>query len=233
MSRLGIVTGLVAEADCIARPTGEWDQAGRPFLYCAGANGERAREGARRLIEDGAQALVSFGMAGGLDPGLEPGALIFADTVQAPDREALATSQDWRQGLIALIGNEVPVSVGAVITTARPVASPAAKEALARDTGAIAVDMESHGVGAAAAEADLPFIVVRAVADPARRALPWAALAGVGPDGGRRPLAVLLRLLARPRDIADVVRLAGDSRAALSSLRRVASVALPHFGLGA
>ena len=233
MSRLGIVTGLVAEADCIARPTGEWEQAGRPFLYCAGANGERAREGARRLIEDGAQALVSFGMAGGLDPGLEPGALIFADTVQAPDYEPLATSRDWRQGLIALIGNEVPVSVGAVITTARPVASPAAKEALARDTGAIAVDMESHGVGAAAAEADLPFIVVRAVADPARRALPWAALAGVGPDGGRRPLAVLLRLLARPRDIADVVRLAGDSRAALSSLRRVASVALPHFGLGA
>ncbi len=233
MSRLGIVTGLAAEADCIARPAGEWEQAGRPFLYCAGANGERAREGARRLIEDGAQALVSFGMAGGLDPGLEPGALIFADTVQAPDGEPLATSRDWRQGLIALIGNEVPVSVGAVITTARPVASAAAKEALARDTGAIAVDMESHGVGAAAAEAGLPFIVGRAVADPARRALPLAALAGVGPDGGRRPLAVLLRLLVRPWDIADVVRLAGDSRAALSSLRRVASVALPHFGLGA
>ena len=233
MSPLGIVTGLIAEADCIARRVGEWRQADRPFLYCAGANGERAREGALRLIEDGAKALISFGMAGGLDPALEPGTLICADTVQAPDRETLYTSQDWRQGLIALIGDEVPVSVGGVITTARPVTSAAAKEALARDTGAIAVDMESHGVGAAAAEAGLPFIVVRAVADPARRALPWAALAGIGPDGGRRPLAVLLRLLARPLDIADVARLAGDSRAALASLRRVASVALPGFGLGA
>ena len=233
MSQLGVVTGLIAEADCIARPAGEWGQAGRPFIYCAGANQERAREGALRLIEDGAKALVSFGMAGGLDPGLEPGALICADTVQAPDRETLATSRIWRQGLIALIGDELPVSVGAIITTARPVASAAAKEALARDTGAIAVDMESHGVGAAAAEAGLPFIVIRAVADPARRALPRAALAGIDRDGRRRPLAVLLRLLLRPLDIADVVRLAGDSRAALVSLRRVASVALPRFGLGA
>lgn len=233
MSRIGVVTGLLAEADCIARPAGEWGQASRPFLYCAGADGERAREGALRLIEDGAKALVSFGMAGGLDPSLEPGALICADTVQAPDRETLATSQDWRQRLIALINDELPVSVGAVITTTRPVASAAAKEALARDTGAIAVDMESHGVAAVAAEAGLPFIVIRAVADPARRALPRAALAGIGRDGGRRPLAVLLRLALRPLDIADVVRLAGDSRAALVSLRRVASVALPHFGLGA
>ena len=68
MSPLGIVTGLIAEADCIARRVGEWRQADRPFLYCAGANGERAREGALRLIEDGAKALISFGMAGGLDP---------------------------------------------------------------------------------------------------------------------------------------------------------------------
>jgi hypothetical protein len=93
--------------------------------------------------------------------------------------------------------------------------------------------MESHGVGAAAAAAGLPFIVVRAVADPARRALPPAALAGIGQDGRRRPLAVLLRLALRPLDIGDVLRLAGDSRAALRSLGRVASVALPQFGLGA
>jgi adenosylhomocysteine nucleosidase len=233
VSRLGIVTGLIAEADCIARRVGEWGQADRPFLYCAGANGERAREGALRLIEDGAEALVSFGIAGGLEPGLEPGALICADTVQAPDKETIATSQAWRQGLIALIGDAVPVSVGAITTTAVPVTSAAAKEALARDTGAIAVDMESHGVGAAAAEAGVPFIVVRAVADPARRALPWAVLAGIDRDGRPRPLAVSLRLLLRPLDIADVVRLAGDNRAALASLRRVASVALPQFGLGA
>lgn len=233
MSRLGIVTGLVAEADCIARQAGDLAPPARPMLYCAGADRERALSGALRLVEDGANALMSFGMAGGLDPGLAPGALICADAVQAPEKQTLATSRAWRQGLMTLIGEVAAVSVGAVVTTARPVASVAAKEALARDTGAVAVDMESHGVAAAAAEAGVPFVVVRAVADPAWRALPPAVLAGIGPDGRPRPLAVMLRLLLRPQDIGDVLRLAGDNRAALASLGGVASVALPEFGLGA
>ncbi|MEE8123260.1 MAG: nucleoside phosphorylase [Alphaproteobacteria bacterium] len=233
MSRLGIVTGLIAELDIIATAVRDLPQAARPLLYCAGADAGHAREGALGLIEAGADGLVSFGMAGGLSPRLGPGALVLADTVRAPDGKSVTTSASWRQRLTALAGAAVPLAVGTILGVAHPVAAPRAKEGLFRETGALAVDLESHGVAAAAAEAGLPFIVIRALADPAWRPLPTAALAGLGPGGRRRPVAVLLGLLLRPGEIPDVVRLAGDSRAALASLRRVASLALPRFGLGA
>jgi hypothetical protein len=68
--------------------------------------------------------------------------------------------------------------------------------------------------------------VVRAIADPASRAIPAAALAGLGPDGRRRPFSVLVRLLVNPAQISGIVRLAGDSRAARCSLARAAPIIL-------
>ena len=55
--------------------------------------------------------------------------------------------------------------------------------------------MESHRVAVVAAEMQAPFAVLRAVADPAGRALPRAALAGLGSIYARtirRRLAVLI-----------------------------------------
>ena len=48
-----------------------------------------------------------------------------------------------------------------------------------RDTGALAVDMESHVVAHVAARHRLPMVAIRVVTDPAERALPPSALAGV------------------------------------------------------
>lgn len=233
MSRLGIVTGLIAELDIIATAARRLPQPDRPLFFCAGADAGRAREGALSLIGAGADALVSFGMAGGLSPRLGPGALVLADAVRAPDGKSLTTCAPWRDRLTALAGDAVPLAVGAILGATHAVATPPAKEDLFRETGALAVDMESHGVAAAAAETGLPFIAIRAVADPAWRPVPTAALKGLGPDGRRRPAAVLLGLLLRPRELSHLLRLAADTRAALASLSRVASLALPRFGLGA
>src|SRR6478609_6679503 len=65
---VGIVVGLAAEAR-IARRLG-WKVA------IGGGTAVGAEAAARRLIDDGSDALVSFGLAGALDPALRPGALI-------------------------------------------------------------------------------------------------------------------------------------------------------------
>ena len=83
--------------------------------------------------------------------------------------------------------------------------------------------MESHAVAAEAVAAGLPFLVIRAIADPAGRALPAAALAGLSPDGGARPWAVLLSLLCRPDQLIGLVRLIGDSAAGFAALGGVGS----------
>ena len=51
------------------------------------------------------------------------------------------------------------------------------------ETGAVAVDMESHIAAAYAAEAGLPFAALRVVSDPAGRALPALAMAAIKPNG--------------------------------------------------
>jgi hopanoid-associated phosphorylase len=224
--RIGIVVGLVREAEAFAPALRALSSAARPLLFCSGGSVERARFGVERMIEDGVAGLLSFGMAGGLDPALEPGDVLVAERVVAPDGTSYAGDASWAAALVAppaeLVG--CPDCRLAVIAGVdAPVLSAAAKRALRERTGAAAVDMESHVVAEAAARHGLPYIAVRAIADPAGRAIPSAALAGLAPDGGTRPLAVLARLMLRPWQIPDLVRLAADSAAALEALRGVAA----------
>ena len=58
-----------------------------------------------------------------------------------------------------------------------------AKRAAWRETGALAVDMESAVVARAADAAGIPFLVLRAIADPAVRELPSAALIPLAENG--------------------------------------------------
>ncbi len=88
------------------------------------------------------------------------------------------------------------------------------------------MDMESHAVARVASKAGLPFLVLRAIADPAHRAVPISAVGGLGPDGHTRTLAVLGNLLLRPWELPDLLRLSRDMRKGLRTLRRVADSGL-------
>ena len=101
-----------------------------------------------------------------------------------------------------------------------PLASVAAKAALYAATGAAAVDMESAAVARAAARHGLPFAILRAIADPAQRPLPLAALVAMRADGGVALGAVLGALAQNPGQLPDLVRLGLDSRRGFSSLVR-------------
>lgn len=220
MSRVGIVTGMVAEAGCLSRALNAIPPEAQPLLCCAAADAERAYAGACALVARGATALVSFGIAGGLHPDLPPGALVLAETVVDIDGRRWATMTAWRRMLQCEIDTD---GSGSVLAAQSAVRSASEKAALHAQTGAVVVDMESGGIARAAEAAGVPFLVVRVVADPAHRHLPPSALAGLGPDGRQRPLAVLAALTRHPGDLMALLRLARDSRTALRQLRRVAS----------
>jgi len=96
------------------------------------------------------------------------------------------------------------------------------KRELRQRTGATAVDMETHGVAWAAARRSLPFLVIRAVADPAERALPQSAVASLDGGGAVRPLATIAALTRDPRQIAALFGVAADTLTALAALWRFA-----------
>ena len=226
MSRLGIVTGMLTEAACLGAAATEFSAVERPLVFCAGASAKRALEGARELAKSDVVGLVSFGIAGGLDPTVAVGDLVIADAVVGPDGRRFATAPSWCQAVQSVLGDTLPVRTGPLAGADSLVATPADKARLFQATQAIAVDMESHAVATAAEEVGLPLLILRVVADPAHRAIPQSARGGLAPDGGMRPFAVIRKLMVRPWETPAVWMLAQDNRAAHESLRRVAALAL-------
>ncbi len=180
----------------------------------AGGRAERAVAAVRAMADEGVTALVSFGIAGGLDPALRPGALIVGEAV-ATGAGTLPCDKSLSDHLAAALAGAVR---GIVAASESVVATAEAKRALHRATGALAVDMESGPAAEAARELGLPFVIVRAVADPAERGLPPAAARGLDENGNVRLGAVLLSLARSPGQLPGLVRVGLDTRAALKAL---------------
>ena len=193
---------------------------------CAGGRPSRAYDEARRLLREGAAGLLSFGIAGGLDPALKPGDLVIGSAVVV-DETLQPWVGFWQEGLVnALPGAKSGVVVGA----AEAVTYPVAKASLHRRWHALAVDLESAAVARACTEAGKPFAVLRAIADPATRAIPPSALAGLTESGHMNPFAVVRGALARPGDVPGLVRLGREARVALRALAGAARRLGPTLG---
>lgn len=209
----GCVTGLRAEAR-LAAPLGPAEAGGGLPAGAALA--------AERLLAQGASALVSFGLCGGLDPALRPGALVVPRAVlvrgtrYATDAALAAALGGWTADLL-LAGDAAATD-------------PATKRTLFDGTGAAAIDLESGAVAQVAAGTNVPFAVLRAVCDPAETGLPPAALAALDARGTVSLFAVTLSLLRRPGQIIALLALARAAAAARSALvRRVGDVAGGRF----
>ncbi len=107
------------------------------------------------------------------------------------------------------------------------VADAQAKAALFKRSGAVAVDMESAAIGTVAERAGVPFMVIRAVADPASRTIPDAVIDGIEASGRVRIRALAPMLLRQPGLAADLLQLRRDMRSACTALARVAQLTGP------
>ncbi len=231
MKRLGIVTALATEAAIARRGAASaHDETVAPIVHLSGPGADRAARAARALVAEGSEALLSFGVAGGLDPALRPGTVVLSDRLVGPDRSVLGADAEWRDRLLLAGHRGTTMTVGTLAGTDRPLRKARDKASLFEATGAVALDLESFAVARIADDADIPFLAVRAIADPAWRAVPEAALLALGPDGRTHPLKALRALLARPAEVWDFALLARDGRAAFAALRRVALLG-PRFGL--
>ncbi len=200
---LGVVTGLTAEAR-LARPLG--------LVLAGGGTGPGARRAAENLALRGVTTLISFGLAGGLDPALKPGAIVIPARV--------VTTSGVFQANPALVAALRGPTLPTILATGGIVATAADKARLRQASDAAAIDMESGEVAAVAAERGLKFAVLRAVCDPADSDLPPAALAAldaIGRIAGGRVAASVLR---HPWQIPALLTLARDARLARDALRQ-------------
>ncbi|WP_126226289.1 phosphorylase [Burkholderia ambifaria] len=205
------VTGMAFEAR-IAR--------GHGVEAVFAARADRLERALAEATARGCAGIVSFGTAGGLAPDLAPGALVIADAIDGPFGR-VQTDPAWSARLVAAL-HDTPVwarvTRGTMAAVSAPVIGEQEKASLHRAKGALAVDMESHIAAAFAASRGVPFAVCRAIVDPAWRTLPRAATAGLRDDGSTAILPILRELLKQPSQLGPLLQVAGDARAARTTL---------------
>jgi hypothetical protein len=152
---------------------------------------------------------------------LNAGTVVLPSEVISRGGVRFLTSAGWREQLGTAIAGQCTVTGGILLSTSQPIDAVADKASAFRDTGAVAVDMESVAIAQVAAAHDLPFIAVRVIVDTAADVLPRAVVAAsrAGPLSLRRLLG---GLALAPLELVPLIRLAQRYRAATRSLAAVA-----------
>jgi adenosylhomocysteine nucleosidase len=215
-------------------------QAARSYwLVQTGIGPKAAATAARAVLNRQRMALViSTGFAGALSPAVAIGDVIVGTSVVPGTFDNC-----WTQAGPPVVCDNAAVSAvravaagirletrtGPLVSVTTVVCRAADKQSVGRLTGAIALDMESAALGAAAREQDVPFAVVRTVSDIANEDLPLDFNAFLAPSGWLQGLAALM---IGPSRLIGLNRLRRQSRLAGERLAAVCAAYAEHdFGL--
>ena len=222
--RMALVPEAVAS---IGGPAYTGQYCGKPVaLVVTGMGQQRAEEGIGAVLAQlPVTAVISIGYSGALERQLQVGDLVLASeligltvpggkiepTIYPADQELLRTAEETLQ--------TAPLRVvsGATVTASRIITTPAAKRDIGRQTGAVAVDMESYWVARAVANRGIPFLAIRAISDTQEESLSLLheILDEEGSPGARRLAAHLIR---KPGSLIALARLAWNAGRARRSL---------------
>lgn len=228
--KVGIVATLPREAGLLLPKATKPLQAysfGAGWLAVAGAGAENATRASERLLANGANALLSWGLAGGLKADLPAGTVLLPvaiDTEAASDPATKKPLVDkhWHKSLLGRLQAGFPICCEPLVQTDFPLSNVSDKLSLHQRTGACAADTESAAVGRVARQAKVPFAVLRVVADSAAGCSPQAWRQAVDVHGRLDSAALLTGLLKRPQDLALFFGFMRDSRRGLAALKLLA-----------
>ena len=206
-----IVTGLVQEARIAAGPG--------MIVICSSSDPNQLRALLATLDSSTFRGVISFGVAGGLDPSLKSGDVVVATEVLAGDTRFLA-------GLA--LNEELIARADAASPARRP------RWSRRRGTGDCGDRLQGRAAfgdgrgggrygksycSSLCRKAGLPFAALRVISDPASRSLPALAKSAIKPNGDI-DLGKVLRGVARnPTTLRALVSTGLDFNRALRSLR--------------
>jgi adenosylhomocysteine nucleosidase len=169
-------------------------------------NAERELHGA--LHKEGYQLIISGGFAGGLNPYLKTGTVVFS------------TDEDAGLSPALLAAGACPVRFHSSDRVATTVAD---KRLLWEQTGADAVEMESAIIRAIAKAHGIPSATIRVISDAANENLPLDFNALMTAEGGMNYGKLILALLRSPQTIPALLRLQRQTQFAAKNLAEVLS----------
>jgi adenosylhomocysteine nucleosidase len=175
--------------------------------WVTGVGARNAAQGIRDAIARARPArVITAGFAGGLNPGLKTGDVVYEQDADAGFAREL---EQW---------GAVP---GRFHCHPQVVVTAAEKAALWRETGADAVEMESSVIRALCRESKVPSATVRVILDDARQDLPLDFNALMTPDDRIHYRKLAWAVMGRPGSIAALMRF---RRQTLEAARKLGGV---------
>ena len=214
MKTLGIISALQSEIGCLTdtkvTPMQIYPLADNLCAILSGMGERNVRRASELLLNKNIEGLISFGTCAALSENIKAGELILADCVLTENDERLASSESWRAAVMKYLNDHsISVHQGDNYSSSSVITSAADKTALARRTGAIAVDMESAFVFKIAQNNKLPALSLKVVVDESHLSIPSAILESTDEYGQANIPGLLMSVIRQPGLCADLMRLGG------------------------
>jgi len=206
----------IRQGECITLPNGH-------LIALSGAGFENAQSATQQLIDQGAQQLISWGCAGALAPHLMAGDLILPHSILLSDNTLLEIDLIGREQVIKILNHSIPYYSDKLLESQQMISAALDKATAYQNSSAIAVDMESGAVARVAHQANIPFVVLRSIVDPANFSLPYAVQYALNDQGNIAMSKLLLYLCMHPSELPRLIKLSQHFNAAKKTLNQVAS----------
>jgi adenosylhomocysteine nucleosidase len=191
-------------------------------LAYSGAGADNARTASELLIAQGATRLISWGCAAALSETLKPGDLVLPDTLIDAEGNHLDIHADWLVFAKNLLSASLKTYTGSLVESLSIVATAKDKKHLHTQTGAIALDMESIAIAKVARRHNLPFLAIRAIADPVNMDLPKAINHSLNNEGDIMLGKLLSFIALHPAELPGLIKLGLHFNNAKNTLKLVA-----------
>ena len=227
MSITGIVIALPEELRTLTTKKlakGEVSQLNEQIIVAySGAGSENARNAAELLVSQGATRLISWGCAAGISPELVSGDLVITNRCISAQHTIIEDDSAWLSSVNLTLLPSLKLNHGLLAESLQIVGTMTEKQAINLATNAIALDMESIAVAKVAKTLRIPFLIVRAIADPLNMNLPQAVSYALDSQGIVNLPKLFTYLLTHPGELPELIKLGLRFNKAQKTLKLVAS----------
>jgi adenosylhomocysteine nucleosidase len=185
-------------------------------VWTLGVMGKGAAAALEKLIrKNRPEVVVSAGFSGALQPEIPVGTVLLGENFTDPE---LARNLPLPEGF----------RIGRIVTSDEILETAAEKSALGRESGALAVDLESAHLHAVCSRNGVRMVSIRCISDTAEQDLPIPRHVLMDAQTGRSdPSAIFRYLFRHPSQAPEFARLVRNARLAQQSLAKGLNEILP------
>jgi adenosylhomocysteine nucleosidase len=195
------------------------------ILVRSGVGRQRAEDATLQVIDHfQPSTLVSIGYAGAVQPELNVGDLVIADTIiEEKRKEKYSPDSDWLNRAKNVSCPEgFKAIVGGLLTVDNVIHDSLSKQELGKNYGVQAVEMETSAIAKVAEEKDVPLLSLRVISDRLDQEL-LDSSSFLGSDGEISTLKAGWYVLTHPSSIKSALSLRSQTQIATQALTKFLS----------